>query len=55
MTYFIHMIMSCKQSYFLIYMGVRFSHSNKVLSGTSASHARMFFLSFGSYVTSFCP
>ena len=27
MTYFIHMIMSCKQSYFLIRIGVQFSHS----------------------------
>ena len=27
MTYFIHMIMSCKQSYFLIRIGVYFSHS----------------------------
>ena len=27
MTYFIHMIMSCKQSYFLIRIGVHFSHS----------------------------
>ena len=27
MTYFIHMIMSCKQSYFLIRIGVHFLHS----------------------------
>ena len=27
MTYFIHMIMSCKQSYFLIRIGVHFPHS----------------------------
>ena len=27
MTYFIHMIISCKQSYFLIRIGVYFSHS----------------------------
>ena len=27
MTYFIHMIMLCKQSYFLIHIGVHFSHS----------------------------
>ena len=26
MTYFIHTIMSCKQSYFLIRMGVHFLH-----------------------------
>ena len=28
MTYFIHVIMSCKQSYFLIRIGVHFSHSS---------------------------
>ena len=27
MTYFIHMIMSCKQSYFLIRIGAHFPHS----------------------------
>ena len=27
MTYFIHTIMSCKQSYFLIRIGVHFPHS----------------------------